>query len=237
MGTAIDLTYLGGIERGRRIPSVSALGRSAAAPGSITVPFSVTRSVRANSECRAALLDKPTPKDTEAVVGFFNERRGLHIPGSDFQYYSEGAYAVVFASRSGRPTARKLFRVKAESGREHSARTFAAEVAAFELAMASDHVRTIVPEFFGQQPAERVSDRDGTDVSAEFYPDLAFDMEFIEQPFRKLVYFSAFERKRVSSILNRAGIFYTIDASACGTDDCISKVIDFSTHEIEPWGS
>lgn len=173
----------------------------------------------------------------EAATSFPNESRGLHIPGSDFKYYSEGAYAVVFVSRSGRPTARKIFRLKAESGRGHSSRTFAAEVAAFELAMASDHVRAIVPEFFGQQPALRVSDRNGTDVSAEFYPDLAFDMEFIEQPFRKLVYFSAFERIRVSNILNRAGIFYTIDASACGTDDCISKVIDFSTHEVELWCS
>jgi transcriptional regulator with XRE-family HTH domain len=31
METAIDLTYLGGIERGRRNPSVSVLGRLAAA--------------------------------------------------------------------------------------------------------------------------------------------------------------------------------------------------------------
>lgn len=169
----------------------------------------------------------------EAATTFPNSSRGLHIPGSDFKYYSEGAYGVVFVSRSGRPTARKVFRLKTESGREHSSSTFAAEVAAFKLAMACDEVRSIVPEFFGQPPAVRVSDRDGTDVSGEFYPDLAFDMEFIEQPFRKLGYFSTLERRRVSNILHRAGIGHTVDASACGTDDCILKVIDFSTHEIE----
>lgn len=173
----------------------------------------------------------------EAATVFANEVRGLYIPGSDFTYHCEGAYSVVFVSRSGRPTARKIFRRAAPGGREHSQLTFAAEVAAYELAMGSPDARLIVPQLFGQQHVLGVRDRDQTDVSQEFYLDLAFDMEFIDMRFEKLSQFGERERFRVSSILAQVGIMYAADASASGTTDCISKVIDFSTHEIELWHS
>lgn len=165
-------------------------------------------------------------------MSFFNEGRGLHIRGTDFRYYSEGAFGLIFVDVD-RGRARKIYRVKADTDHAHSAALFESEVSAYEFAMASEPARNLVPQFFGRCRQVSILDRDGNDVSGDVYGELAFEMAFISGEFQKLSEFQESERARVTEILRKVGIFYVIDASAVGCDGVISKVVDFSTKEIE----
>lgn len=174
-------------------------------------------------------------RDGGVGVGFFNERRGLHIPGTNFRYHSEGAYGLIFVDAGAGGRARKVYRAKAGTDRAHSEAVFAAEAAAYALAMDSEPARALVPAYFGPCVVPKLLDGDGTDVTSEIYGDLAFEMEFIPGKFLKIVEFGHVEQERVTSILVSAGILYVMDSSATAIDGLIHKVVDFSTREIEVW--
>ena len=114
---------------------------------------------------------------------FANQMRGLRVVGTKFEYLSEGAYSVVFIDRQqGRII--KVF--KAIHELDHCKKVFDAEVEAYGIAMRTAELKERVPQFHGVRQDLRIEDRSGKDVTAEFYPDLAYEAEFIADEFDKI---------------------------------------------------
>jgi hypothetical protein len=166
-------------------------------------------------------------------VGFVNAARGLALAGTDFVYLDEGAYGVIFLNQdAGR--IRKIYRRKHD---EHHARAvFKAEVDAYIRAESSPDLVSLVPAHFQICTRQQVIDRDGNDVSAEYFAELAFEAEFVNAPFRKIGDIGGDEARRIRALFHAAGINHTTDMSVSLTDDGrISKVIDFAIEEHEVW--
>jgi hypothetical protein len=165
-------------------------------------------------------------------MSFPNARRGLWIKDTNFEYLTEGAYGIVFVDRTaGR--IRKIYRSKHGAPASHCVETYKSEAQAFEIASADEHLRDLVPEWYGRLSAQVVVDRNGADVSREFYCDLAFEAEFIPGRFCKFGVISLEERERVGTLFIERGITYIIDTSVILEDGRVHKAIDFATKEIE----
>lgn len=167
-------------------------------------------------------------------MSFANARRGLRIRDTNFEYLTEGAYGIVFVDRAANRI-RKIYRVKDEGLASHCDETYEAETQAFEIASADEHLRKLVPEWYGRRTAQVVVDQNGKDVSDEFYPDLAFEAEFISGTFQKFGAISSKEQERIAALFVERGITYVKDMSLVLSDGRVHKAIDFATKEIEPW--
>lgn len=166
-------------------------------------------------------------------MGFANAARGLTLAGTDFLYLDEGAYGVIFVSRdAGR--IRKVYRRKHDE--DHARAVFKAEADAYIRAESSPDLVSLVPAHFQICTRQQVIDRDGNDVSAEFFPDLAFEAEFVSALFHKIGDIGGDEARRIRALFHAAGINHTTDMSVSLTEDGrISKVIDFAVEEHEVW--
>jgi hypothetical protein len=167
-------------------------------------------------------------------MSFANASRGLRIEGTNFAYLTEGAYGIVFADRTG-GRIRKIYRRKHEAPADHSAATFETEVKAFEIASADEHLRRLIPEWYGRCSAQVIFDGNGKDVSDEFFCDLAFEAEFVPGNFLKFGVIPLREQERVTELFIKHGITYLKDMSVILRDDRVFKAIDFATKEIELW--
>jgi hypothetical protein len=163
---------------------------------------------------------------------FANERRGLCISDSNFRYLTEGAYSVIFKDQdAGR--ALKLF--KSSHPIIQSARVFAAEVEAHKIAAGTAELKDLVPEFFCTPTALRVEDKDGRDVTTEFHPDLAIEMEFLPVHFADILIASRNEQERIRNLFQSHDIQHMSDVSvALNEHGQIVKVVDFAVKEIVP---
>lgn len=94
---------------------------------------------------------------------------------------------------------RKVYRRQTDEG--HVRDVFAAETGAYQLAAASPDVAVLVPRHFQVCSQQRIIDRQGRDISAEFFPDLAFETEFIDAPFQKIGSLGSEEAQRVRRLL------------------------------------
>jgi hypothetical protein len=164
-------------------------------------------------------------------VGFANEARGLRIAGTGFSYLNEGAYGVVFADRAaGRIV--KIYRWRPEQ--DHARAVFKAEADAYGLAASSKAVAALVPGNFRLCTAQQIIDKDGKDVTAEFFPDLALEMDFVAGHFLKIASIDGTEALRVRGLFYDVGIHHTIDMSVTlGADGAVAKAIDFAIVEHE----
>lgn len=163
---------------------------------------------------------------------FPNERRRLKLADSNFVYLSEGAYSVVFINKAqGR--VRKVFRSNADE--DHVRNVFKAEIDACRLAKKDSEVAPLVPDHFKVCCAPQIIiDKDGNDISGEFIPGLAFEMEYIDAHFQKFGSIGGKEAERVRALFNQAGILHTTDMSVClGEDGRVLKAIDFAIEEHE----
>lgn len=164
-------------------------------------------------------------------MGFPNEERGLKIPGTDFVYLSEGAYGVVFIDKTA-CRIRKICRRRPEV--DHARAVFKAEVDAYVLAMDSPALAHLVPGGFRLCDPLRIIDREGRDVSGEFFPELAFETDFVEGKFYKIGSLGSAETWPVRQLFHNAGIRHTTDMSVVlDADGVIVKAIDFATQEHE----
>jgi hypothetical protein len=164
-------------------------------------------------------------------MGFANEARGLRIAGTGFGYLSEGAYGIIFADRLvGRIT--KIYKSRAEE--DHVRAVFKAEADAYGLAASLPAVTALVPGNFQLCRVRQIIDKDGKNVTEEFFPDLAFETDFVEGYFQKIGAINSTEALRVRRLFDGAGIHHTIDMSVTlGPDGNVLKAIDFATEEHE----
>jgi len=169
------------------------------------------------------------------MAEFANSRRGLRIEGSNFNYYTEGAYGIIFRDQeAGRIC--KVYRARPDVNKTHCQEVFEAEVNAYEIASKDSELRELVPAYYGTCSGLTIVDGAGTNVTQEFYSDIAFEAEFIDCDFQKLAVASRDEQARVMQLLGRKGIRHVIDTSVCLDENGqIRKMIDFAMREIELW--
>jgi hypothetical protein len=169
------------------------------------------------------------------MAEFANARRGLRIADSHFNYYTEGAYGIIFRDRdAGRIC--KVYRARPDLNKVHCQEVFEAEVKAYEIASEDRELRELVPAYYGTRSGLTIVDGTGTNVTQEFYSDLAFEAEFIDCDFQKLGVASRDEQARVMRLLGGKGIRHVIDTSVCLDENGqIRKIIDFALREIELW--
>jgi len=164
-------------------------------------------------------------------MGFVNETRGLAILGTAFTYLSEGAYAVVFVDRAAGKIV-KAFKRRPEL--DHVRAVFRAEADAYRLARSSAEVSVLIPGNFRIYTLGQVTDKHGQDVTDEFFPDFAFETDFVEGCFHKIGGIGGTDASRVHQLFHEAGIHHTIDMSVTfNADGIIVKAIDFATEEHE----
>jgi len=163
---------------------------------------------------------------------FFNASRGLRIPGTDFEYMTEGAYGLIFLDRKFRRI-RKVYKRRLDTDEAHCLAVFESEREAFELAARAPKVCTLIPEYFGESRAGTIIGSGGNDVTDEVYPLLSFEAEFLDGSFDKIGTVIAEERNRIVSLFHAVGIRHMTDASVRVTNQAIDKVIDFAVREIE----
>lgn len=164
---------------------------------------------------------------------FANQKRGLRLADPNFTYLTEGAYGVVFVDRYA-GLIRKVYRRKSDV--EHAQAVFDAEVKAYELAINSEQLRSLVPSQFNVRPEQQVFDWECNDVSEEFLTNLSFEAEFIDCHFRKIGEISSSESSRISALFRGVGIQHTSDMSVClDSNGIVVKAVDFAMREFEVW--
>lgn len=165
-------------------------------------------------------------------MSFANAHRGLRIKDTNFEYLTEGAYGVVFVDKAANRI-RKVYRRNHPA--PHCAETYEAETRAFEIASADEHLRGLIPEWYGRRSAQVMIDKNEEDVSTEFFSDLAFEAGFVTGTFQKFGAISSEEQERVGALFIKRGIIYVKDMSVVLRDGSVHKAIDFATREIELW--
>ncbi|WP_284179534.1 hypothetical protein [Rhabdaerophilum sp. SD176] len=164
-----------------------------------------------------------------------NQERGLRLADADFVYLSEGAYGIVFVDRVA-ARIRKIYRRKPDE--KHTRNVFESEVHAYRLAMGSESLQALVPAHFRLCVPQRIFDSIGTDVTAEFFPDLAFEAEFVDGRFSKIGDIDSREADKIRDAFHSVGIKHTIDMSVCvAPEGHVLKAIDFAVEEHELWYS
>ena len=163
-------------------------------------------------------------------MGFPNETRGLRIADTGFADWDEGAYGVVFADRAaGR--VRKVFRRLLDE--DHVRAVFNSEIGAYAIATAYPLLVNLIPGGFQRCAAQQIIDSADQDVSKEFFPDLAFEMAFIDGTFQKVGTVIGGDAWRVRQLFHHEGIRHTNDMSVVlAVDGCIQKAIDFAVCEV-----
>ncbi|MDF0515753.1 hypothetical protein P0R31_00665 [Bradyrhizobium yuanmingense] len=167
---------------------------------------------------------------------FANAARKLRIKGTEFIWFDEGAYGVVFVDKA-RKRVRKIYKAIDGKPLAHCLEVFEAETQAYDIASRSDDLKAIVPVYYGKCEELVIMDGTGNDVTGELHPHLAFESEFIEGRFVKSSFASEAERDRINELFWKSKILHTIDTSVCLTDGKITKVIDFAMKEIELWAT
>lgn len=163
-------------------------------------------------------------------MGFANASRGLRIEGTDFEYLSEGAYAVAFYDRkSGK--VRKVFKRNAENDK-NSADSFEVECNAYELASKVDRLRALIPAYFGTVRGAIIRDQHGVNLSREFCTDRIIEMEYVSGQFQKIN--GVRDAEDIKALFHKHGIMGMSDASVTLAGGKILKVIDFGLREIDP---
>jgi hypothetical protein len=163
-------------------------------------------------------------------MSYYNKSRGLRIDGTEFEYITEGDYGAVFKDSK----ADRIWKVYfSNKNCESLCRTvFDSERQAYEICYGSQILRDLVPGGYTQREPPKIIDRDGMDVTREFFPCLAFQAEFIKGKFLKINELRqqlSEEVSRITKLLTENCVHGVDDISVTLSDQGrILKVIDFS---------
>ncbi|QPC45048.1 hypothetical protein HW532_21525 [Kaustia mangrovi] len=160
-----------------------------------------------------------------------NQECGLKLRGTDFVYFDEGAYGLIFLDRIARRV-RKVFR--AQDDKEHVCKVFVSETKAYERALACSSLRQFVPGNFRICEPRAVVTKYGAEVSDKVFQELVFEIDFIDGYFVKIGSICKEKATKLHELFHAEGIKYTIDMSVTLADGGrAEKVIDFGIEEIE----
>ena len=144
-----------------------------------------------------------------------------------------GAYGLVVFIENGTKAVKIFKRTHAE---EQANNVFNSEVEAYEKVSSDPKASEITPKYFGKETIQQVIDKDGNDVTNEYYTKLAYVMSYEEGPFYKLNTINEIQWKQIHNIFKPIGVRYLIDCSVSLNEHHEVKcVIDFATTEYELW--
>lgn len=158
-----------------------------------------------------------------------NAKRGLRIAETDFVYLDEGAYAVVFVDHI-QMRVRKVY--LASHALAHAQLVFKNERNAYAIAHSQAELRVLVPKIYEPPRSLQIVDSRFSDVTRDFYPQLAIEMDFVPGRFLKLRDYPNGEERRITDLFQRHGINYLIDSSATAENGKIATVVDFAIKDI-----
>lgn len=158
----------------------------------------------------------------------------LKIEGTNFVYFSHGAYAVIFLDEENSKI-RKVFLDNDPENKCQKLKTFKYETDAYEISSANDELKGYIPRYYGKLGDQKIVDQNGNDQSGLFLSNCGYETEFINKQFYGIHEASEQERKKINNLFSKYDITYLLDASVCLSDnDEILKIIDFATREEEP---
>ena len=152
----------------------------------------------------------------------------------DLRYceHDHGAYGLVVFTNDGK--AIKVFS-KAHS-KEQAKKVFESECSAYYKAQQYESIKSLVPQFYGKIIVGSILDKNGIDVTENYFTEFSYSMEFIDGNFRKLGEINRLEAERVSKLFSAHGINYTSDSSAVlDSNGKVFKLIDFALEYFEVW--
>lgn len=158
---------------------------------------------------------------------------GTKLADSNFEYLNSGSYGVVFADKS-RCLARKVFLAGPDEG--HIRKVFKSEIEAYRMAASDNQLALLIPGHFKVCClAQVILDKAGNNISSEFIPSLAYEMEYVDGDFQKFNHIDDKEIQRIKLLFNQVGIYYTKDMSVhLGDDGRVVKAVDFGIEEHIP---
>jgi hypothetical protein len=140
-----------------------------------------------------------------------------------------GAYAYVFRTENGHAV--KVFK---RGNDDHVRNVCNSEVAAYQNASESDKLNRFVAHFVGDLAGTpiRIEDERGTDISARFALDCAYEMRWLDGKEYKIGNLPPEEQVRLKAYFHGSGIFHLTDFSVVkGDDGAILGFIDFAMQE------
>lgn len=163
-----------------------------------------------------------------------NRAEVLTVKSTNFTSFEKGAYATLFRDESLNRV-RKVFRIRRDNAPIEN--IFAAEIAAFKIAIDQKELCELVPLFYGRcDGTMEILDSSGKEVTDQYRTDLSYEMEFVPGSFIKFgTVPDDKERCRIRNLFWKHGIMYLTDASVVLKERKITKVIDFAVQEHELW--
>jgi hypothetical protein len=152
------------------------------------------------------------------------------IEGTNFRYFAQGGSAVIFVdAEAGR--AIKVFKTKGWH-RSFITPTFLYEERAYHLAHHHPALSRLVPGFHGRPEMAKILDRDGTDVTGQFFPNLSYEIDFVPgAAFKKWLETPVEVQRELEALFVEVGIKHYTDSSVTLTPT--TKVIDFAVRPPE----
>ncbi|OTG94147.1 hypothetical protein [Acinetobacter sp. ANC 3832] len=154
-----------------------------------------------------------------------------------YRNYDNGAYGTVFFNKTNNK-AIKVFKRKESNRDEQIKSTFKSEVSAYNIAMENNNLKTFVPEFYGEiNDIEKILDEYGSDISKEYFLNLAYAMKYIPKKFVKNNDYrvDVNHKNEVFKLFDDAGITYVKDSSVSVKENGeIVYIIDFAVNDHSP---
>lgn len=152
------------------------------------------------------------------------------IAGTNFRYFDQGGNAVIFVdAEAGR--AIKVFKTKGWH-RSFIAPTFLYEERAYQLAHRHPALSRLVPGFYGRPEMTKILDRDGADLTGQFFPNFSYEIDFVPgAEFKKWLETPVEARRELESLFMEVGIKHYTDSSV--TQIPTTMVVDFAVKPPE----
>ncbi|QMU58542.1 MAG: hypothetical protein GKR98_10265 [Boseongicola sp.] len=155
------------------------------------------------------------------------------VVGTEFNFHNFGSEGIIFRDRAA-GLIRKIY--SSERDRKFAEQDFKSEIEAFGIAMKSPEISASIPGKFRILDTQTVVDEKGECVSNQYFPDLAFEAEFINLRFVEIGSLPNSESSAIERKFKKVGINYTGDMAIAFSEDRLCyKVVDFKVRGQEIW--
>ena len=157
----------------------------------------------------------------------------VNVDGATYKYFAEGAYGVIFVDDKKRKIV-KIYKRSTDKKEEHVMNAFKAEAEAYKKANDSCMLSKLIPGGFRSLVGCTISNRDGSEVTEQYFEDCAFKVDFVPGNFIKIGRIDSNVARQVCQLFHQEGIRHTKDMSVTlDNQNRVIKAIDFATVEYE----
>lgn len=143
--------------------------------------------------------------------------------------HADGVYATVFFVDG---VAVKVFKRREDAAPDHVRNVFKSEVTAYCYSATIANICKFTKHFIGVTEVCRIKDKDGLDISQQYYLNYAYEMKrLIGEPIKIGDLDQEFSQY-IQGLFQQAGIWYVRDCSVfLNLDGQLTNVIDFAMQE------